>query len=252
MTDPEQLSYRDILGYVQTSKTVSNRTMNLRLNSLTRFYDYLLEADLRQNNPVRRLRLKAKKTTLTPDLLTQADLTQLLQDLKSKKEFRAELYRLTHERDYLILILIIYQGVDATTLKKIEITDLDFEEGEIFLRATKRSNERTLKLQTNQILPFHSYVLQTRPKLKMKDQQLFSCQINNTLSALLEKIKKINPRIRNINQIRASVISGWLKRHHLRQVQYMAGHRYISSTEKYQQLDIEHLQESLSKYHPMG
>ena len=40
-----------------------------------------------------------------------------------------------------------------------------------------------------------------------------------------------------------SVIVKWLKQHNLQQVQYLAVHRYISSTESYQQNDIETLKE---------
>jgi hypothetical protein len=33
-------------------------------------------------------------------------------------------------------------------------------------------------------------------------------------------------------------------------VQYMAGHRYVSSTENYLVNDIEDLQDDITKYHP--
>ena len=32
----------------------------------------------------------------------------------------------------------------------------------------------------------------------------------------------------------------------------MAGHKYVSSTESYQQNDLEGLQEEIGKYHPLG
>ena len=43
-----------------------------------------------------------------------------------------------------------------------------------------------------------------------------------------------NPQVKSPKQIRASVISWWLKNYNLRQVQYMATHKYVSSTERYQ------------------
>jgi len=36
------------------------------------------------------------------------------------------------------------------------------------------------------------------------------------------------------------------------QVQYMAGHMYISSTERYQQNNLDKLQGQLEKYHPLA
>lgn len=56
----------------------------------------------------------------------------------------------------------------------------------------------------------------------------------------------------NAKQLRASVIVKWLRMYNLREVQYMAGHRYISSTESYQQSDMEGLKEEVNKFHPLG
>ena len=55
-----------------------------------------------------------------------------------------------------------------------------------------------------------------------------------------------------ISKIRASVITKWLKKYNLREVQYLAGHSYISSTEHYLQNDMEGLLEEIQKYHPLG
>ena len=49
----------------------------------------------------------------------------------------------------------------------------------------------------------------------------------------------------------ASVITKWLKQYNLREVQYLAGHRYISTTESYQQNDVEGLAEEINMYHPL-
>jgi integrase/recombinase XerD len=47
------------------------------------------------------------------------------------------------------------------------------------------------------------------------------------------------------------VITHWLKNYNLRQVQYMAGHKYVSSTERYQQNTLEDLQKEINRYHPL-
>lgn len=66
----------------------------------------------------------------------------------------------------------------------------------------------------------------------------------------MSEMRKVNPQIKNIKQIRASVISYWLKQHHIRQVQYMTGHRYVSSTQTYSTKKIESLQEQVEKLMP--
>jgi len=59
----------------------------------------------------------------------------------------------------------------------------------------------------------------------------------------------MNQSLTDIKQIRTSVIIHWLKQHQLRKTQYLAGHKYISSTEKYVQDDLESLHETVNNYH---
>ncbi|MGH2645228.1 MAG: hypothetical protein ACRDE2_14840, partial [Chitinophagaceae bacterium] len=73
---------------------------------------------------------------------------------------------------------------------------------------------------------------------------------SNIISTLLKQIRQINSSVTSINQIRASTIVHWLRLYHLRKVQYLAGHKYISSTERYQSSNLEDLKEDISKYHP--
>ena len=68
---------------------------------------------------------------------------------------------------------------------------------------------------------------------------------------MFKAIQKTNPEILNPKQIRASVITYWLKNYNLRQVQYFAGHKYVSSTERYQLNNLENLKNQLDKYHPL-
>ena len=65
--------------------------------------------------------------------------------------------------------------------------------------------------------------------------------------------------VNNAKQIQASAITKWLNTpastpgwHKLREVQYLAGHHYISSTESYLQNDMEELIEEINLYHPLG
>jgi integrase/recombinase XerD len=69
---------------------------------------------------------------------------------------------------------------------------------------------------------------------------------------MFRAIQKTNPEILHSKQIRASTITYWLKNHNLRQVQYMAGHKYVSSTERYQLNNLDNLQRKLEKYHPLS
>ncbi|HAV54320.1 MAG TPA: integrase [Aequorivita sp.] len=65
-------------------------------------------------------------------------------------------------------------------------------------------------------------------------------------------MRALNLRVKDSKQIRASVITHWLKHYNIRKVQYMAGHRYISSTERYVQDNLEDLHEMIENLHPIS
>ena len=140
---------------------------------------------------------------------------------------------------------------------------MKLREGKIFIAGTRRSNERTLKLESHQVLDIMEYTLQVRQEiLKLKNNNshsnsLFistgsSNEFRSIISKLIKNIQNQNSKITSVKQIRTSVITNWLKIYNLRQVQHMAGHRYVSSTEAYFINDLDDLQEEISKYHPIG
>ena len=74
----------------------------------------------------------------------------------------------------------------------------------------------------------------------------------NVTGQLLIHLRRINRSVKNLDQVRASVITHWVKAHDLRKAQYMAGHRYVSSTEAYKQQLLDELQADVKKFHPFG
>ena len=68
---------------------------------------------------------------------------------------------------------------------------------------------------------------------------------------MFRSIKKKYLNISSGKIIRSTVIAEWLKTNDVRIVQYMAGHRWVSSTEKYNLANVEALKESLKKHHPL-
>jgi integrase/recombinase XerD len=89
----------------------------------------------------------------------------------------------------------------------------------------------------------------------MESEHLFipnNPRLGATIYHILKRLKKVNHKVKNLHQIRASVITNWLKQYNLRQVQILAGHRYISSTERYVQDDLENLHEIVNNFHPIS
>jgi integrase/recombinase XerD len=114
-----------------------------------------------------------------------------------------------------------------------------------------------LNLQAVQIAALQDYLT----KNKYKEGALFKelvkhpvseKNINNRIQYMFEQLKQLNEKVTNAKQIRNSVITEWLRKNSLRQVQYMAGHKYVSSTERYQLNNLDDLQNELKHHHPMG
>ncbi len=103
------------------------------------------------------------------------------------------------------------------------------------------------------------YQMQKRLQILNESQQLSETFIVttgnrdyhvNAVYNVVKKIKSQNKKVLNAQQIHASVITHWVKQYNLRKAQYMAGHRYVSSTERYLINDMDGLQDALSHHLP--
>jgi integrase/recombinase XerD len=155
-----------------------------------------------------------------------------------------------------MLGLLIYQGLRTDEVMNLEASHIDLREGRIFIRGARKSNERWLPLQANQSLELQQYIQANKFKegvflARLTRADASKRNVNNRIKHMMGQLQQLNPKVINANQLRSSVITGWLQQYNLRQVQYMAGHRYVSSTERYQVLNREDLQSELQKHHPM-
>ena len=148
----------------------------------------------------------------------------------------------------MILGLLIYQAVTSGELAKLERSHVNLNEGKIYIPSTRKSNARQLKLQASQVITLQEYL--NNPVL---DLWLFSGKKHSDMVAsIIRQVKKIHPELTDARQIRSSVIMNWLKTNNIRQVQYMAGHKSIRSTEQYRSQDLSNLTRQLELFHPLG
>jgi site-specific recombinase XerD len=255
----ENISYTDLLNYVnheqKQNKDVS--TINLRISSISKYFEFLKEEGLVNRNPARTLRIKGKVKTIIQNPLSYDELLQLYNNYKALEKIVPshikEKTNLAHQRNIIIVGLLIWQGLHSGELEKLEVNHVNLNEGIIYIPSTTRSNSRELKLSSQQIITLHTYIHGgTRDKFKPQGEELFIGNLHNIINLLLEELKGINLQIKNAQHIRASVILYWLRQHNKRQVQYMAGHKYINSTEAYEVQELETLTDQLGKHHPFG
>ncbi|OQP68411.1 tyrosine-type recombinase/integrase [Niastella populi] len=250
------VGYNGLLAYIQHQKqnNLSPATINLRLNSITHYFDYLKKIDEVRKNPARTLRVKGTVKRVVENPLSVDELQALYDHYKLLKKVSPHQLNtdLAHQRNIVILGLLVYQGVHSGELQKMEVNHVSVDAGTVYIPSSSKSNSRTLQLKPAQILPIYEYLQDTRPQLKPMGEELFPGNLHNTIYLLVQELQGINPIITNALHIRGSVIINWLKVYNKRQVQYMAGHKYISSTEAYAVQNLDTLQDELSKHHPFG
>jgi len=248
----EHVRTADILHYLQSfKKQVKQRTLQSRVNTLRHYYQYLRSTGAMVKNPAGSVKVKGVKRKILYHVLSR-------QELDSLYEHYPCLAVAVSKRNKVMLGLLVFQGLTTGELSKLTLQDLKLREGKLYVGGSRRSNERILKLESHQILELMEYTLNIRPELLQKtgknsDRLLISPDetLYNAIRSLLRKLRQQQPKVTNINQLRASVITHWLQQHNLREVQYLAGHRYISSTEAYQVNDLEGLQEEIERCHPL-
>ncbi len=259
-TTPTQIDYKTSLKYIKylTRKGNSKKTINHKLGSLKNHFNYLMNEAYRIDNPIENISIKGVKRTTNHNLLEADELEDLYYSFETEN-IKDAYHRLTAKRNKIIVGLMVYQGLKTTELIQLEVDNLELYKGKVYIKSGRKSNARTLELKSWQVIELLEYVKEIREDIKhrkrIESKRLFipgNARLGNTILHITKKLKKINHKVVNIHQIRASVITNWLKQYNLRETQYLAGHRYISSTERYLQDDLENLHEIVNNFHPIN
>jgi len=247
----ERVRYQDILSFMKhcQKKGVSQRTVQLYLNVVRHLYDYLEVAV----NPVTGIKVQGVKRRTLHHIFEPHELHAIYNSYQDES--------LKGKRNKIMLSLIVYQGVKTEEITKLEVQDVKLREGKIEIPGGPKSERRLLQLESHQVLEFYDYVNTTRKEILaqsgQKTDKLFVSieggdSLDSCMFRLMFWVRRKNKLVVNAKQLRASVIVKWLRTYNLRQVQYLAGHRYISSTEAYQQSEMQGLTEEVNKFHPLG
>lgn len=256
-----EIRYNDLLMFIKylQGKGVTQRTIQSYFKGINHYFSYLESTSQISSNPSTDIKINGVVRKKLYHILEPHELHRLYQEYKGKS--------VADRRNKVMLGLLVYQGVTTAELSKLTIKDVKLREGEIHVPGGRKSDERTMKLEPQQIMELYDYTLQVRPELlrmspkrksqqKQETDQLFigdggNCySLSNFVTQLMIKVRKLQPQIKDAKQIRTSVITKWLRQYNLREVQYLAGHRYISSTEGYLQNEMEGLLEEVNQFHP--
>ncbi len=252
--DYKTADYNALMLYVEYHRAQGNKTNTLKqkIKAIQNYYTFIQRAD----NPATQIKLKGQLNKIPHQLLEESELLEIYSIQHSKG--------LVGKRDKVVLSLIIFQGVIANDLEAIEIKDVDLMEGKIYVPSTRTTNARTLDLKPQQLLLFQDYISKVRREI-LKEARTESNRfivtmgvsttneerLQNLVNTIRNRIKLEFPKLKSLKQIRQSVITNWLNQYGLRQTQYMAGHRFVSSTERYNVEKEEGLKLDLEKHFPL-
>ena len=257
----EEVEYKQMKSFINEQKeTKTNHQINRILLAVRHYYN----AKKLDKNPAVGLQIRGIRRSLQIDIIPYEELEEL---------YKKEPFTDREKRNKIILGLLIYQAVTTAELHRLEPRNVKLKECQIYIPGSPKTNGRLLKLEAVQLIDLQEYIETIRPRMLENIQlerpgrkpkkiypeihyQLFfsesgSANIKNSMHHLFRAIKKHNPRIQTAKQIRASVICEWLKNQGVRQVQYQAGHKYVSSTERYQIYNPKELKIALKKHHPL-
>lgn len=248
--NPADMTYTELLDFIRwlQEQDKSKGVVRSHLCVLRHYFNYLVAEGMRTDNPAAGIFIRGMAKKLPSDLLSVQQMQQLYD------QYSIQLHVDLGKK--IMLGLLVYQGLTTDEIERLQAADIRLREGKIFIHGASRSNERWLKLEAVQVVELQHYLADNRLKagaLLAGQKKGFTSANNiiNQVNSIMRQLRRLNPKVQNAIQLRSSVITSWLKQYNLRQVQYMAGHKYVSSTQRYQVSDLEDLQRSLRQHHPM-
>lgn len=268
--EAKHATYNEVLSFMRylQQQGYKPRTIQMNVGHLSHYFKWLIHIGVRDTQPCKGIEVKGVQRRFLYQVIPFAELETLYNKFTGNSNYLSGTYQIWDKQSHfttktkqVVYGLMIWQGMEAGDLQRLTVSDLKLREGTIYIAGSRRTNERTLKLEALQVLDLMEYLQTIRPEyLRLNpnptDKVFVSARGgewgNNFLHLLFKSLTAFHPQLTNCNQLRASVITHWLKVHNLRTVQYMAGHRYVSSTESYLINDLDDLQADISRFHPLG
>lgn len=261
------MTYNDLMGYVQTcqKRGVSQKVIAHYISDVRKLYDFLISEDIVKDNPAAFIKLRGIKRSVYHHILPPQELQQLYREYPTVIPYDTaknlppqKRNQLSRQRNKVMVGLLAHQGLRVEELKALTVQDLQLREGHITVQSQRRTAQRILPLEPFQVYELMDYLHVVRkaftetcgPSDRLFLQWAKGEHFYSVTGQLLLHLRKINAAVKNLDQVRASVITHWVKIYDLRKAQYLAGHRYVSSTEAYKQQLLDELQADVKKFHP--
>lgn len=252
-TSPSDISYSEIQEYLfhLSKQKISERSQARWISSVKTFFKYLVEDEIRDDNPSALLE-SPKLGIYLPDTLSFEEINTLINAI----DFDSNL----GIRNHCILEILYGCGLRVTELINLKISNINFKEKYIKVEG-KGDKIRLVPLAdyTAEIIKKYMNSVRVFGKINKKSEDIL---ILNSRGASMSRVmvfiiikdlvlkaginKKISP-----HTFRHSFATHLLQNGaDLRFIQEMLGHSSITTTEIYTHLETEELRDVILNYHP--
>ena len=250
---PKSITYEDLQEYLilQSKQKISERTQARWISSIKSFFKYLLEEEIRDDNPATLLE-GPKLGLYLPDTLSVEDVERITKNINLSTDLGV--------RNQCMVEVLYGCGLRVSELIKLKISDINFKEG--FLKVEGKGQKVRyvpLAKYTSHLIKNYIENVRINNKINKKyEDNLFLNSRGSSMSRVIVFIiikeladkagirKNISP-----HTFRHSFATHMLQNGaDLRFIQEMLGHSSITTTEIYTHLNTEELRDTILKYHP--
>ncbi|WEK68570.1 MAG: site-specific tyrosine recombinase XerD [Candidatus Chryseobacterium colombiense] len=250
---PDVISYEDIQQYIflLSKQKFSERSQARWISSIKAFFKYLVEDEIREDNPATLLE-GPKLGLYLPDTLSLPDINKIINAIEVSTDLG--------KRNQCIIEVLYGCGLRVSELIELKISNINFTEK--FIKVTGKGDKtRLVPLADYTAELLKNYIQDVRSKNKINKKHE-DCLFLNSRGTSMSRVivfliikeltdkagvnKKISP-----HTFRHSFATHLLQNGaDLRYIQEMLGHSSITTTEIYTHLKTEELRDVILNYHP--
>lgn len=250
---PDVIAYENLQEYIFTlsKQKFSERSQARWISSIKAFFRFLLEDEIREDNPSALLE-GPKLGLYLPDTLSLSDINKIIDAI--------EIHTDLGKRNHCIIEVLYGCGIRVSELIDIKISNINFKEN--YIKVVGKGNKtRFVPLANYTADLLQNYITEVRSNIKINkkhEDTLFLNSRGTSMSRVIVFIiikeltdkagisKKISP-----HTFRHSFATHLLQNGvDLRYIQEMLGHSSITTTAVYTHLKTEELRDVILNYHP--
>lgn len=234
------IARKHIRGFLVFLIEKSNQpiTRRRKLTSLRNFFEFIKNEEFIENNPTKNIAMP-KVTLKEPSHLSEKEIKSILNVIKKEKgKFR--------NRNFLMIKTVAETGIRINELTSLNVADIDTEN--LTIRVKRKGGEKQ-ELPINKELGklIKMFIKNKKEKamfISNQKRRMTNRRVNLMLQGYV-KNTKIKEKV-SCHSLRHSFCTRLLeKKVNLRVIQVLAGHKSISTTERYLHVAKNHLRDSV-------